>query len=56
MKKIQMHKALTLSTAVLAALVATQPASAQQTIKLGLTAALTGPFNEFGEGNHRGAP
>ena len=55
MKKIEMHKALTLSAVVLAALVATQPASAQQTIKLGLTAALTGPFNEFGEGLRRGA-
>ena len=55
MKKIQIHKAFTLSAAVLAALVATQPASAQQTIKLGLTAALTGPFNEFGEGLRRGA-
>ena len=30
-------------------------AQAQDTIKLGFTAALTGPFNEFGEGIHRGA-
>ena len=30
-------------------------AIAQQTIKLGMTTALTGPFNEFGEGNRRGA-
>ncbi len=30
-------------------------AQAQETIKLGLTAALTGPFNEFGEGVRRGA-
>ena len=29
-------------------------ASGQQTIKLGMTTALTGPFNEFGEGNRRG--
>jgi branched-chain amino acid transport system substrate-binding protein len=27
---------------------------AQDTIKLGMTSALTGPFNEFGEGNRRG--
>jgi branched-chain amino acid transport system substrate-binding protein len=27
---------------------------AQHTIKLGMTSALTGPFNEFGEGNRRG--
>jgi branched-chain amino acid transport system substrate-binding protein len=27
---------------------------AQETIKLGMTTALTGPFNEFGEGNRRG--
>ncbi len=27
---------------------------AQDTIKLGMTTALTGPFNEFGEGNRRG--
>ena len=30
------------------------PAQAQETIKLGMTSALTGPFNEFGEGNRRG--
>lgn len=42
--------------ALTAALLAAQPALAQQpTIKLGLTAALTGPFNEFGEGIRRGA-
>ena len=34
-----------------------RPARAQgaETIKLGFTAALTGPFNEFGEGIRRGA-
>jgi len=38
------------------ALLAAQPALSQQApIKLGLTAALTGPFNEFGEGIRRGA-
>ena len=37
------------------ALVLTSPVThAQQTIKLGMTSALTGPFNEFGEGNRRG--
>ncbi len=30
-------------------------AQAQGTIKLGMTSALTGPFNEFGEGSRRGA-
>jgi branched-chain amino acid transport system substrate-binding protein len=35
-------------------LLASPMASAQQTIKLGMTTALTGPFNEFGEGNRRG--
>jgi len=29
-------------------------AQTQDTIKLGMTSALTGPFNEFGEGNRRG--
>ena len=43
-------------SALAAALLASQPALAQQPpIKLGLTAALTGPFNEFGEGIRRGA-
>jgi branched-chain amino acid transport system substrate-binding protein len=32
-----------------------KPARAEDTIKIGLTTALTGPFNEFGEGMHRGA-
>lgn len=30
-------------------------ARAADTLRLGMTTALTGPFNEFGEGNHRGA-
>ncbi len=42
-------------TLIAATLVLASPiASAQQTIKLGMTTALTGPFNEFGEGNRRG--
>lgn len=51
------HKHITFAlSAVTAALLAAQPALAQQPpIKLGLTAALTGPFNEFGEGIRRGA-
>jgi branched-chain amino acid transport system substrate-binding protein len=43
-------------TAYAAVFLASQPAIGQQApIKLGLTAALTGPFNEFGEGIRRGA-
>ena len=51
------HKRITFAlSAVTAAMLAVQPALAQQPpIKLGLTAALTGPFNEFGEGIRRGA-
>jgi branched-chain amino acid transport system substrate-binding protein len=30
------------------------PATAQQTIKIGMTSALTGPYNEYGEGGKRG--
>jgi branched-chain amino acid transport system substrate-binding protein len=30
------------------------PAAAQQTIKIGMTSALTGPYNEYGEGGKRG--
>ena len=30
-------------------------ARAANTLRLGMTTALTGSFNEFGEGNHRGA-
>lgn len=39
---------------LLAATVAPAPAQAQDTIKLGFTGALTGPYNEFGEGLRRG--
>lgn len=38
----------------LAGIVGASPARAEDTIKIGLTTALTGPFNEFGEGMHRG--
>ncbi len=38
----------------LSGIVGTRPARAEDTIKIGLTTALTGPFNEFGEGMHRG--
>lgn len=46
---------LRLGAATLALMLAGPTAIAQDTIKLGLTAALTGPFNEFGEGIRRGA-
>ena len=44
-----------LALAASAAMLATVPALAQQddTIKIGMTSALTGPYNEFGEGNRR---
>jgi len=52
--KITQH-AFTLTACAVAALTI-QPAFGQQLpIKLGMTAALTGPFNEFGEGIRRGA-
>lgn len=38
-----------------ALLMAAASANAQDAVKLGFTAALTGPFNEFGEGIRRGA-
>ena len=38
----------------LATIGGTTAARAEDTIKIGLTTALTGPFNEFGEGMHRG--
>ncbi len=47
---------ITFALSALAAVPALQPAHGQQApVKLGLTAALTGPFNEFGEGIRRGA-
>jgi branched-chain amino acid transport system substrate-binding protein len=39
---------------LLASLAPQAQAQTQGTIKLGMTSALTGPFNEFGEGNRRG--
>lgn len=39
---------------IIAGIVATAPALAQ-TVKIGVTGALTGPYNEFGEGVRRGA-
>ena len=52
-----MKRAALASAAVLALLAGTGVLGAQETkpIKLGLSAALTGPFNEFGEGLRRGA-
>ena len=44
-----------LAGAAMAAMAGSPMASAQETIKLGFTGALTGPFNEFGEGIRRGA-
>ncbi len=46
---------LKLGAAAVALALASPAVMAQDTIKLGLTAALTGPFNEFGEGIRRGA-
>ena len=51
------HPLTAIVTSVLLASLAPQSqaqAPAQGTIKLGMTSALTGPFNEFGEGNRRG--
>ena len=45
----------TLVTAAMSAPLAFAQASATAPIKLGMTGALTGPFNEFGEGLRRGA-
>lgn len=42
-----------LPLAVVAAISASAPAIAQDTVKIGMTSALTGPYNEFGEGNRR---
>jgi branched-chain amino acid transport system substrate-binding protein len=44
-----------LAGVAMTAMLATNPAAAEDTIKLGFTAAITGPFNEFGEGIRRGA-
>jgi branched-chain amino acid transport system substrate-binding protein len=51
----QRHPLTVIVTCLLLAGAACQAqAQAQGTIKLGMTSALTGPFNEFGEGNRRG--
>ncbi len=42
------------AAAATVAVMAISPASAQQTIKIGMTSALTGPYNEYGEGARRG--
>jgi len=44
-----------LALAACAAMLVAVPALAQQddTINIGMTSALTGPYNEFGEGNRR---
>ncbi|TAK73002.1 MAG: amino acid-binding protein [Betaproteobacteria bacterium] len=43
------------AVAVTAAIsLAVTPATAQQTIRIGMTSALTGPYNEYGEGGKRG--
>jgi branched-chain amino acid transport system substrate-binding protein len=46
--------ALAVAHMTLGAFVVTGSAQAQETIKLGFTGALTGPYNEFGEGLRRG--
>jgi branched-chain amino acid transport system substrate-binding protein len=49
------HKTTLIAALVAATLGAQAPtASAQQTVKIGNTGALTGPYNEFGEGVRRG--
>jgi branched-chain amino acid transport system substrate-binding protein len=40
--------------AIALGLLSTQPSAAQETIKIGMTSALTGPYNEYGEGAKRG--
>jgi len=44
-------KAVVLTVA--ATLLAAGPVSGSDSIKIGMTSALTGPYNEFGEGNRR---
>ncbi|HYG85405.1 MAG TPA: ABC transporter substrate-binding protein [Azospirillum sp.] len=43
-----------IGAAALTAMMAAGPAAAQDTIKIGMTSALTGPYNEYGEGGRRG--
>jgi branched-chain amino acid transport system substrate-binding protein len=42
-----------MALAMSASLFGAAPVLAQETIKIGMTSALTGPYNEFGEGNRR---
>jgi branched-chain amino acid transport system substrate-binding protein len=42
------------AASALAFVLAVRPAVAQETIKIGMTSALTGPYNEYGEGGKRG--
>ncbi|MDQ8727187.1 ABC transporter substrate-binding protein [Bradyrhizobium sp. LHD-71] len=51
---IRLLKFGVLAGTALAAMMPAHPTAAQETVKLGFTAALTGPFNEFGEGIRRG--
>jgi branched-chain amino acid transport system substrate-binding protein len=49
------RRTITAAAATLVAgLLSTAPAWAQGTIKIGMTSALTGPYNEYGEGGKRG--
>src|SRR6266699_3731581 len=47
-------KALGVLTLAAAVLLEVTKANAQETIKIGMTSALTGPYNEYGEGARRG--
>lgn len=47
-------RTLAIAGMVVCASVLQLPAHAQQTIKIGMTSALTGPYNEYGEGAKRG--
>lgn len=47
------YRKSTTCLAVAAAVLASGAALAADTIKIGMTSALTGPYNEFGEGNRR---
>jgi branched-chain amino acid transport system substrate-binding protein len=56
MKKMTFNQKLSVlaSSILLSGLTIQAQAQTSDTIKLGMTTALTGPFNEFGEGNRRG--
>lgn len=51
---ISLARLRTAAGVALVALLATGGAAAQQTIKIGMTTALTGPYNEYGEGARHG--